>query len=106
MNNQQAVFCIFLMRFNLQPLEAIKIVTQWFEEHPSDNWGTLKSLLKEDKITLISGKLKEVSQQNSSEYSEPVKKYRGVELPGVNFEATPITQTPKKLRYRGQEYTL
>ncbi|WP_013323023.1 DUF4278 domain-containing protein [Gloeothece verrucosa] len=132
MTNEEAVYCIFLMRFNLQPLQAITIVKNWFNEHPEENWVTLKQLFQEDQLTVINGKIKKVLTENSSDAKPVVSKYRGVEIeknisdfsqensPIINRKPTKyrgaeipqenpdnMNYNPpgkKKLRYRGQEY--
>jgi twitching motility two-component system response regulator PilG len=40
------------------------MLENWFAEHPQATWGTLKNLLKENKITVSQGSLQELTQQS------------------------------------------
>jgi twitching motility two-component system response regulator PilG len=63
MELKKEILAIMLMRFKVQPSQAIPMLENWFAENPQATWGTLKNLLKKNKITVIQGSLQKLPQQ-------------------------------------------
>jgi hypothetical protein len=102
--SKEKVLSILLMRYKIQPAKGYLLSEEWFKQHPQTNWETLENFLKQDKVIVVKGMLKE-SQPKNPDQSKSVRKYRGAEI---------VSETPqnpsdddslgKERRYRGAKY--
>lgn len=105
MDHEQKVLSILLMRFDVKPRNGIKMAKEWLTKHPNDNWTTLLSFLKDERVIVADGVLKDVAKSNESNQQKKVRKYRGVEMPANSAKQQQHNQSSAtKRQYRGIKY--
>jgi len=103
--SKEKVLSIMLMRYKIQPAKGFLLAEEWFKQHPETNWETLENSLKQDKVIVVEGILKEVSQPNKSDPSQSVRKYRGAEIVSETSQKPSDDNSSRKdRRYRGAKY--
>ncbi|MEM8778801.1 MAG: DNA repair protein [Cyanobacteria bacterium P01_G01_bin.49] len=103
--SEKQVLSILLMRFEVKPARGIQVAQEWLKQHPQSNWQTLLTLLKDNRLNLVDGSLKETSKSTDSTQPKMVRKYRGVEIPVDPSTNQTSNQSPGKTRqYRGVKY--
>ena len=59
------VLSILMMRFRLNPYNALPLAKDWLEIHPGTSWGTLKKLLLSGEVILKNGILHDVTPREN-----------------------------------------
>ncbi len=78
--NQRRVLAVLMMRFGLNPYEAIPLASQWFLTHPTASWSTLSKLLLTGEVIFKNGILHDVTPTEIKILTNQMRGQNGIEI--------------------------
>ncbi len=78
--NQLKVLAILIMRFGINPYEALPLTSHWFQNHPNASWNTLKTLLLSGEVTFKNGILHDITPIEIKILTNQMRGPNGIEI--------------------------
>ena len=78
--NQQKVLTILMMRFGLNPYEALPLTSDWLQTHPTASWNKLTNLLLKGEVIVKNGILHQVTPTEIKILTNRMRGENGIEI--------------------------
>ena len=78
--NQPKVLAILIMRFRINPYDALAIASNWLKNHPNASWTTLKTLLLSGEVIFKNGVLHDITPTEIKILTNQMRGANGIKI--------------------------